>query len=159
MCDALLLAVGETGYAASSVDDVLARTGRSSRDFHSHFEDVGECFARAYELRTDLVCRRLVELTSRQPDWIEAMRAGLDFLLESTAQEPLLAKALVLEVHAAREVAIEQRERFLARLSRAVDAAREDPRCLPFAPPLTAGFVVGGIESSIFALLVDGEPA
>src|SRR5687767_6279952 len=41
--------VGEKGYAAATVADVLAKAGVSRRTFYEHFADKEACFLAAYD--------------------------------------------------------------------------------------------------------------
>ena len=76
-------------------------------------------------------------------------RAALAELLRTVAEQPLLAKALLIEVRAARGLAWAAHQRVVERLIAAVDSARSEPDALASASPMTAGFMVGAIEESI----------
>ena len=45
----MLDAVGEQGYVATSVADVLSRAGVSRRTFYEHFADKEACFLQAFD--------------------------------------------------------------------------------------------------------------
>jgi hypothetical protein len=69
------------------------------------------------------------------------------------------AKALLLEVRTARGAAWEKHQEIVARLTTALDTAREEPGARPNASPMTAGFVAGAIEESLCIELAAGRSA
>lgn len=145
----MLLAVGALGYEATTVQEVAARSGISADQFHRRFGSKEECFGQAYEAAADRLCEELLEAGKRAANWRLGFRAALAELLRTVAEQPLLAKALLIEVRAARGRAWDAHQRVVERLMDAVDTARDDPEALPSASRMTAGFMVGAIEESI----------
>jgi len=145
----MLLAVGALGYEGATVQEVAARSGISADQFHRRFGSKDECFGQAYEAAADRLCEELLEAGRRAGSWRLGFRAALAELLRTVAEQPLLAKALLIEVRAARGRAWEAHQRLVERLMAAVDGAREDPDSLPSISQMTAGFMVGAIEESI----------
>jgi AcrR family transcriptional regulator len=145
----MLLTVGAVGYEQASVQEVADRSGISRDQFHRRFGGKDECFGQAYEEAAQQLCEELLEAGRRAGNWRLGFRAALAELLRTVAEQPLLAKALLLEVRAARGQAWAVHQRIVERLIAAVDSAREQPDSLPSASPLTAGFMVGAIEESI----------
>ena len=104
----------------------------------------------AYEEAAEQLCEELLE-AGREARRAGALgfRAALAELLRFVAEQPLLAKALLIEVRAARGEAWAKHQQVIERLIAAVDSARQQPDALPSASPMTAGFMVGAIEESI----------
>ncbi|HEX5928343.1 MAG TPA: TetR/AcrR family transcriptional regulator [Solirubrobacterales bacterium] len=147
--EAMLLTVGAHGYEAASVQEVAQRSGISRDRFHRHFGSKDECFAQAYEEAAARLRDDVLEAGAREPSWRLGFRAALTELLRFVAEQPLLAKALLLEVRAARGRAWAAHQQAVERFVAAVDRAREDDEALPSASPTTAGFMVGAIEESL----------
>jgi AcrR family transcriptional regulator len=145
----MLLAVGALGYEGTSVQEVASRSGISADQFHRRFGSKEECFGQAYEAAAERLGEELLEAGRRADSWRLGFRAALAELLRTVAEQPLLAKALLIEVRAARGVAWEAHQRLIERLMAALDSAREDPDALPGISRMTAGFMVGAIEESI----------
>lgn len=147
--EAMLLTVGALGYEQASAQEVADRAGISRDQFQRRFGSKDECFGQAYEEAADRLCEELLEVGRQAATWRLGFRAALAELLRYVAEQPLLAKALLIEVRAARGVAWAAHQRLVERLMAAVDRAREDPGALRSISPMTAGFMVGAIEESI----------
>jgi AcrR family transcriptional regulator len=157
--EAMLLAAGALGYEKATVQEVVERTGVSRDQFHRLFGSKDECFAQAYEAAADQLCEDVLEAGRRADSWRLGFRAALAELLRFVAEQPLLAKALLIEVRAARGLAWVKHQQIVERLVAAVDTARSDPAALSSASPMTAGFMVGAIEESISLEIGAGRAA
>ena len=157
--EAMLLTAGERGYAKATVREVAERARVTQDRFHRRFGSKEACFARAYEEAAERLCTQLLEAGRDAPSWREGFRAGLAELLRFVAEQPLLAKALLLEVRAARGDAWVAHQHQFERLVAALDTARRQPGARPDASPMTAGFIVGAIEESLGIEIAAGRAA
>jgi AcrR family transcriptional regulator len=155
----MLLSVGARGYEKASVQEVLDRSGISRERFQRRFGGKEACFAQAYEMAVDRICAEVLEVAHGAESWRAGFRAALARLLRSVAEQPLMAKALLIEVRAARGQAWAKHQQAIERLAAAVDSARQDPDATPTATALTAQFVVGAIEEAICAEIGAGRAA
>lgn len=155
--EAMLLISGEMGYEQVAVRHVIERARTSRATFYKHFEDREDCFAQAYGDAGGWLYRRLIGAARRQPSWREGLRAALAELLEFCANQPAIAKALFVEVHAAGDRALAQRRDLMERLSRALDSARREIPSRQAPPPITSTFMVGAIDTLVCAKLMDGD--
>ncbi len=153
----MLTVSGELGFERVAVRHVIERAQTSRATFYKHFEDREDCFAQAYGDAGEWLCRRLVGAAKRQPTWREGLRAALAELLEFCANRPALAKALLVEVHAAGERALALRRDLMERLSRALDGARREIPSRQAPPPIASDFIVGAIDTLLAAKLLDGD--
>ncbi|MGC1166785.1 MAG: TetR/AcrR family transcriptional regulator [Solirubrobacterales bacterium] len=147
--EAMLLTVGALGYEKASVQEVAARAGISVDQFHRRFGSKEECFGQAYEEAAERLSQDLLEAGRGGADWRLGFRAALTELLRFVAEQPLLAKALLIEVRAARGHAWAVHQQVVERLMAAIDSAREQPGALPSVSRMTAGFMLGAVEESI----------
>lgn len=157
--EAMLLSVGARGYEKASVQEVLERTGISRARFQKDFGDKESCFAQAYEMAADRLCAEVLEAGRGAESWRAGFRAALSALLRTVAEQPLLAKALTIEVRAARGRAWARHQRLIERFATAVDSARAESGAQPMATPLTAQFVVGAVEEAIATEIGAGRAA
>jgi AcrR family transcriptional regulator len=155
--EALLLTVGEKGYAATTVREIAERAGITEDRFHRRLGGKEAGFARAYEGAADELAAELRAACRGADSWRGAFHAGLAGLLRFAAEQPLKAKALLLEVRAARGAAWVKHQEIVERVIDALDSAREEPGARPGANPTTAGFVAGAIEESICMELAAGR--
>jgi AcrR family transcriptional regulator len=154
--EAILVSSGEMGYEHIAVRHVIEQAETSRATFYKHFEDREDCFAQAYSDAGEWLYRRLIGAAQRQPSWREGLRAALAELLEFCANQPAIAKALLVEVHAAGERALAERRGLMERLSQALDSGR-DPSSGQTPPPVTSDFIVGAIDTLLAAKLLDGD--
>jgi AcrR family transcriptional regulator len=157
--EALLLAVGERGYEAVTAQEVADRIGISRDRFQRRCGSKEACFAEAYEQAADELCESLLRSGRGAGSWRDGFRAALAELLRFVAEQPLLARALLVEVRAARGQAWVKHQQVVERLVAAIDSAREEPGALPSANPMTAGFMAGAIEESISLEIGAGRAA
>jgi AcrR family transcriptional regulator len=157
--EAMLLTAGEKGYAKATVREVAERARITQNRFHSRFGSKEACFARAYEEAAERLASQLLDACKEAGHWRDGFRAGLAELLRFVAEQPLLAKALLLEVRAARGDAWIAHQHQVERLTTALDTARGEPGARPGASPMTAGFIAGSIEESLSIELAAGRAA
>lgn len=147
--EAILLSVGARGYDQASVREVLERSGISRERFQRRFGGKEACFVEAYEMAVDRICAEVLAAARGAESWRAGFRAALAALLRTVAEQPLLAKALLVEVRAARGEAWAKHQQALMRAAAAVDSARGQRGARPTATALTAQFVVGAVEEAI----------
>jgi len=155
--ETMLLTVGELGYAKATVREVAERARVTQDRFHRRFGGKEACFARAYEQAAERLGGQVLDACRATGDWREGFRAGLAELLRFVAEQPLQAKALLLEVRAARGAAWEAHQRQVERLIAALDTARGEPGARPDSNPMTAGFIAGAIEESLSIEIAAGR--
>lgn len=155
----MLLTVGARGYEATTAEEVAERSGIGRDRFHRSFGSKEECFARAYEEAAARLRDDVLEAGRKADGWRLGFRAGLDELLRFVAEQPLLARALLLEVRAARGRAWDVHQQVVERLIAAIDRAREEEGALPSVAASTASFMVGAIEESIALEIGAGRAA
>jgi AcrR family transcriptional regulator len=159
LLEAMLLSAGEKGYAKTTVREVAERAGITQDRFHRRAGSKEACFARAYEEAAERLATDLLEACREAASWREGFRDGLAELLRFVAEQPLAAKALLLEVRAARGQAWVKHQEVVERLTAAIETAREQPGARAEASPMTAGFIVGAIEESLSIELAAGRAA
>jgi AcrR family transcriptional regulator len=114
LLEAMLDIVGERGYAATTVPDVVARARVSRNAFYALFADKTECFlALCDELAADLLAQ-LVALQA-EDDWRAAVRRGMAIYLRFWQDRPAVSRTYFVELPSAGPRALEQRDRQYAR--------------------------------------------
>jgi AcrR family transcriptional regulator len=132
--------VGTKGYGSTTIGDIT-RHARVSRDtFYEQFANKEECFIAAYDAITRELLAVIVAVGRWQSSYVDAVRDGIRAYLRFWTERPDAARVCTIEVMAAGENALAQRERTLgsfARLFRAIAdrAAKEQPG-LPTVPDI-----------------------
>jgi AcrR family transcriptional regulator len=157
--EAMLLTVGERGYANATVREVVTRARVTQDRFHRRFGSKDACFARAYEEAAERLAGELLEACQGAAGWRDGFEAALAWLLRFVAEQPVTAKALLLEVRAARGEAWAKHQELTERLTAALDGAREEPGARHSVTPMTTAFVAGAIEESLCIELAAGRGA
>jgi AcrR family transcriptional regulator len=109
--------VGEQGYEATSVPQVIAAARVSSNTFYGFFTDKTDCFIALCEQLGD----ELLELVSFSPprddvsDALAALNRGIRAYLQWWPDRPALARAYFVELPAAGPRALAERDRQVAR--------------------------------------------
>ena len=129
--EAMLLTVGEKGYVKATVREVCERARIPQDRFHRRFGSKEACFAHAYAEAAERLAAQVLDACRGAARWRDGFRAGLGELLRTVAEQPLLARALLLEVRAARGEAWTAHQHLVERLTAALDGAREDPAPVP----------------------------
>src|SRR3954447_22598650 len=150
MLAAMASAVGEKGYGAVAVADVIARAGVSRKTFYEHFDNKEECFLAAYdagvEVMLDAIDAAIRDAAPGGP--LAIARAGTARYLETLAANPAFARTFLIEVLAAGPRALERRAAVHARFAEQLAAihraaASSDP------PPHLFRAVVGAIHELV----------
>jgi AcrR family transcriptional regulator len=157
--EAMLLSVGARGYEKAGVQEVLERSGISRERFQRRFGGKEACFAQAYEMAADRFCAEVLEAGREAESWRAGFRAAVAKLLRTVAEQPLLAKALLIEVRAARGQAWAKHQQMIERFAGALDSARHQAGARVGATALTAQFIVGAIEEALSTEISAGRTA
>jgi AcrR family transcriptional regulator len=141
--------VGEKGYRATSVADVIVTADTSRSTFYKHFDDKQACFLAAYDMVAERLMGEVVANCDGQQPWPRRMETGLVTIVELFSIDPYLARTAVVEVVAA---GAEARRRHWEALTRLADFL-EDGRALGGnreLPDNTAMMAAGAVSGLIF---------
>jgi AcrR family transcriptional regulator len=128
LLEAIVHAVAEKGYPATTVADVVSRAGVSRKTFYEHFEDKLDCFLAAFDAGVDALLARLQAAWEEPGDLRTRMRRGIEAYLEWLASEPELARTFLLEAFAAGPRALGRRAAVHARFAALLRAAHAEAR-------------------------------
>lgn len=117
--------MAEKGYAATSVGDVLQRSGVSRQSFYQVFDSKIDCFMAAFDQASEVLVSRVLEMIGADEDRIpapgsgqgggegddplERFEAGFGVYLEALALELPYTRLFLIEVYAAGPEAIRRR--------------------------------------------------
>lgn len=156
MLVAMLYAVAERSYPATTVADVVARAAVSRTTFYAQFRDKEACFLAAYGYARRHIEAELEDATaglSDQMPWRVRLAGEVAAYLEALASEPALALALHQEVLTVGGAALDERAQLLALLAGRVlhvnAIARAQEPDLPELPPEIFALYTGGLDELI----------
>jgi AcrR family transcriptional regulator len=145
---------GEVGFARMTVAALVERSGSNLDRFYRTYGDKTRCYSAAYALGMEELAAGALRACAQEKQWADGLRVALVWLAELAAAEPVVLRGLLGEARAADPQTRQKREEVFERLSRAIDRARreaDESRHSP--PPLTARFVLWGIETSLLRVL------
>jgi AcrR family transcriptional regulator len=157
LLEGMIDAIGEKGYAATTVSDVIRRAGVSRKAFYEHFANKEECFLATYDSIAAVGRRGVSRAFHRAEGLPDSVQAALGELIELAIARPQALRVLMVEIGAAGPAGIERREQLVVRYE---DFLRESlglppgPGAIP--NPILRG-VVGGILHVIYTHLRRGE--
>lgn len=147
---AVLTVVGELGWQRAGVESILARSGLPLASLYSAYSGREECFASAYGVRAEALATAMLDAGRGAPDLTGCLEAALGELFGFATCEPQAARAILAEVYVAGGAARARHEQILRRLSDAVAGTRRESNSSRHGPPpVTAAFIVGGIEEVV----------
>lgn len=155
--DALAVVCSAKGYAAATVEDVIAQAGVSRRTFYDLFASKQECFLVAYELVMDRVLRAVERAYhGGNGEWPQRMTRVLGTLLSQLAAEPELARLVMVDVLAAGQPALERRDAALRRFEVFFNAGADGLPMPDRERRLLARAVIGGLAEAIYNRIATG---
>ncbi len=157
MLEAMARTVGDKGYAKTTVQDVLERSGVSSKTFYEHFNDKEDCFLQAYDAVVERVMVVVTNEYSRVRRWPDRVQRGLSSFLRFAGDEEDLARMAIVEVLAAGPRARERYETAVRRFMGFFEAGRIEARHPERLPTHLSEAVVGGIAATMYHHLITGR--
>jgi AcrR family transcriptional regulator len=120
-------AVGEQGYAGTTVEDILSRAGMSRRTFYQLFRNREECFLATYDAAFEEAMDRLaLAHGGNGRRWTGQVEVALAALFEYLAAEPGLARVWLVEAPSLGAAGIERHERTMRKLAQRLAGLRPD---------------------------------
>jgi AcrR family transcriptional regulator len=158
LIDAMAHTVAAQGYPATSLGDVCAAAGVSTKAFYQHFADKEACFLATFERGVVLLQKSVLSAYGQPGRWPERMRSGLATLLGTLATEPAFASLAVVEVLAAGSRALACRRGLLDSYQQFfAEAPRRAGQ--PEVPRTAVEAVVAGVYGVIFECVATGRCA
>jgi hypothetical protein len=136
---------------------VLDLTGLYRQAFYDEFDDKDACYLEAFDFGVARMEAVASDAAAGEETWQGRLRAGLGALLEALEADPDLARAMVVEVHAAGPEALARRSEAMKRVTDFIDSARQASTGAEAPPPIAAEGIVAGMHAVIHAKLATGE--
>ena len=117
---AMLESVGEKGYVATTVADVVARAGVSRKAFYQHFANKEACFLATYDAIATEGRRRIGRALKDADSAPDRTRTAIGTLFDAAAEHPDAMRLTVVEVGAVGAAGLERRERAVAEFGKLI---------------------------------------
>lgn len=149
---AMLLCVGEHGYAATTVPMVVAAARVSRNGFYALFEDKLDCFIALCDHLADEMLATLYALGG-DADWESALDRGMEVYLRWWQERPAFARAYLVELPSAGARAVAQRDARMRDFEAMLAALAPAP-----VAPLAISVLARGITDVIGLAVREGGP-
>lgn len=155
--DGTVSVVAGGGYAALTVEEIIAHAGVSRRTFYDHYANKEEAFLGAYDRIVEHLVAAVAAGFEQGSSWEEGVRHGLDAFLRALAGEPTGAHVCVVEILAAGPRALRHRADAIERFQR--EFAQRAPSSEGFVGPLAVEAAIGGLYEIVYRQVLRGQAA
>ncbi|TDB85575.1 TetR/AcrR family transcriptional regulator [Actinomadura sp. KC216] len=162
MLQGMTQAVGEKGYARTTVADVLKRAHVSRETFYEHFADKQACFLAAYQAAADRIEGVVTEALAAPGEPVMGrLEQALYAYLRELAADGGAARMFLLEIYAAGPAATALRytvQRGFVEVVAGLLGEDERFRRLP-DPEFACEMLIGGVASLVTGMVAMGQHA
>ncbi len=143
---AMVEAVDERGFAATTISDLVTRAGVSRRSFYEHFHNKDECLLATYDTILARLIRRLDRADDPTREWSERIETFLRTLFDAAGDRPDAARLVCVEMGAAGPAGVQRWAQDAERLQRLlVDGFARAPGAGAIPEPV-ARAIVGAVR-------------
>lgn len=161
LLEGLAASVGERGYRATTVADIVRHARTSKRTFYDHFASKEQCFLELLRADTERLAEEIRVAVSPEADWHRQIRQAVEAYVGNIKSRPAITLSWIRELPslgaAARPVqrhGLELLTSLLIDLSGSAGFRRADVG--PLTPPL-AVILLGGLRELTALAVEDGK--
>jgi AcrR family transcriptional regulator len=162
LLDGLAASIGERGYRASTVADVVRHARTSKRTFYDQFASKEECFLELLRADIEKLGESIVAAVDPEADWHRQIRQAVEAYVEHMEARPAVTLSLIRELPSLGHVARPVQRRGVQLLSNLlIDLSASPGFRRAELPPLTAPLAVillGGLRELTALSVEDGRP-
>jgi len=152
---AMIDAVGEHGYAKTTVAHVIARAGVSRKAFYEHFANKQECMLETYDALSREAVALVTEAFLKESETSASARSGIGVLFEWAIENPSGLRLVLMEIGGTGPAGIERREQLLGSFEELLRAGLG----LPAGPNPVLRAIIGGLNKVLYTCAQSGRYA
>jgi AcrR family transcriptional regulator len=149
--------VQEHGYEATTVATIIKAAAVSRRTFYEHFDDKESCFIATYDLLVEFLRARIFAAFEAESSWPQQVRAALAVALNFFAEQPGLARLVLIEPLAAGPPVSEHHREAVAGFAPLLAGGPKNPAGSNRPEGETEGAMVAGLVLLITRRVVAGQ--
>lgn len=162
LLDGLVASIGERGYRASTVADVVRHARTSKRTFYDQFASKEECFLELLRADIEKLGESIASAVDPEADWHRQIRQAVEAYVGHMEARPAITLSLIRELPSLGDVARPVQRRGVQLLSNLlIDLSASPGFRRAELPPLTAPLAVillGGLRELTALSVEDGRP-
>ncbi len=147
---AMIEAVNDRGFVATTISDLVTRAGVSRRSFYEHFENKEECLLATYDSLIEALIARIAKDFPAEAPWQAQIEAVVRSLFDASGERPDAARLVSVEMGAAGPVGIERWARNAEQLAHFVGAVFEQAPGEGSISEPVARAIVGALRAILY---------
>jgi len=162
LLDGLAASIGERGYRATTVADIVRHARTSKRTFYDHFEGKEPCFLELVHAEIEKTAEDIRAAVDPEADWHQQIRQAVEGYVGSIESRPAMTLAWIRELPSLGDVSRSVQRHGLRSLTTLLIDLTSSPgvrraKLPPLTPPL-AVILVGGMRELTALAVEDGRP-
>lgn len=162
LLDGLAASIGERGYRASTVADIVRHARTSKRTFYDQFASKEDCFLELLRADIEKLGGGIAAAVDPEADWHRQIRQAVEAYVAHMEARPAITLSLIRELPSLGDVARPVQRRGVQMLSNLlIDLSASPGFRRAELPPLTAPLAVillGGLRELTALAVEDGRP-
>jgi AcrR family transcriptional regulator len=162
LLDGLATSIGERGYRASTVADIVRHARTSKRTFYDQFASKERCFLELLSADVETLGENIAAAVDPEADWHQQIRQAVEAYVGHIESRPAVTLSWIRELPSLGAVARPAQRRGLQLLSNLlIDLSASQGFRRANLPPLTAPLamiLVGGLRELTALAVEDGRP-
>ncbi len=162
LLDGLAASIGERGYRASTVADIVRHARTSKRTFYDQFASKEDCFLELLRADIEKLGDGIAAAVDPEADWHRQIRQAVEAYVAHMEARPAITLSLIRELPSLGDVARPVQRRGVQLLSNLlIDLSASPGFRRAELPPLTAPLAVillGGLRELTALAVEDGRP-
>lgn len=148
---AMIEAVDEQGFLATTIADLVSRAGISRRSFYEHFHNKEECLLATYDEIIGHLTRRVVKAAASVEGWPAQLEAFIRELFMAVGDRPDLAQLVCVEMGAAGPIGVQRWAQGAAYMQRFIVDGFEQAPGEGTLPIPVARAIVGALRKIMYS--------
>jgi AcrR family transcriptional regulator len=160
--DGLATSIGERGYRATTVADIVRHARTSKRTFYDQFASKEECFLELLRTDTETMAQEIRAAVDPEAEWHRQIRQAVEAYVGNIESRPAITLSWIRELPSLGDVARPLQRHGLRLLTNLLIDLTDSPgvrraNLPPLTPPL-AVILVGGLRELTALAGEDGRP-
>jgi AcrR family transcriptional regulator len=153
---AMIEAVAQHGYRATSVAELTRLAGVSKRTFYEQYPNKGACFLATYDSILERATSAMGAARRGEPSWRDGVQSAVETLAQAIAQQPKATWLVLVGVYGAGAPALARHAAAREALGRGLGYGFDAEASGASLPPAVALGMVYGLERVVRRRLLDG---
>lgn len=148
---AMIKAVDERGFVASTISDLVERAGVSRRTFYEHFENKEECLLATYDMLVEGLTAEVSAVDGDGGEGLQRLETVITALFEAAIRRPAAARLVCVELAAAGPPGVERWASSSSTLVEHIMTIFDETSDHGAIPEPVARAIVGAVRNTLYS--------